>query len=85
MGALGGRWGVEAVRGILSHPDLELVGVKVYSEAKAGTDAGVLAGRDPVGVTAAIDVDTASVDAVVYAPRHPSVDDAVAILRRAPT
>ncbi|WP_353616965.1 hypothetical protein [Mycobacterium sp. ENV421] len=50
-----GAVGVEAIRGILDHPDLELVGVKVYSEAKAGADAGVLAGRDPVGVTTAID------------------------------
>ncbi|AKK25770.1 dihydrodipicolinate reductase [Mycobacterium sp. EPa45] len=75
-----GAVGVEAIRGILDHPDLELVGVKVYSEAKAGNDAGVLAGRDPIGVPAALDVDTADVDAVVYAPRHPSVDDAVAIL-----
>jgi hypothetical protein len=75
-----GAVGIEAIRGILDHPDLELVGVKVYSEAKAGTDAAVLAGRDPIGVAAAIDVDTADADAVLYAPRHPSVDDAVAIL-----
>ncbi len=75
-----GAVGVEAIRGILDHPELELVGVKVYSEAKEGTDAGVLAGRDPVGVTATIDVDTSAADAIVYAPRHPSVDDAVAIL-----
>ncbi|TDO10003.1 hypothetical protein EV580_4288 [Mycobacterium sp. BK086] len=75
-----GAVGVEAIRGILDHPDLELVGVKVYSDDKVGIDAGVLAGRDPTGVAAANDVDTAGVDAVLYAPRHPSVDDAVAIL-----
>ncbi|BBY63503.1 NAD(P)H-dependent amine dehydrogenase family protein [Mycolicibacterium helvum] len=75
-----GAVGVEAIRGILGHPDLELVGVKVYSEGKAGTDAGVLAGAEPIGVTAAIEVDTAEVDAVVYAPRHPSVDEAATIL-----
>ncbi|GAY17397.1 dihydrodipicolinate reductase [Mycobacterium sp. shizuoka-1] len=75
-----GAVGVEAIRGILDHPDLELAGVKVYSEAKAGADAGALAGRDPIGVIAGIDVDTAGVDAVVYAPRHPKLDDAVAIL-----
>jgi hypothetical protein len=49
-----GAVGVEAIRGILDHPDLELVGAKVYSEAKAGTDAGGLAGGEPIGVTAAI-------------------------------
>jgi hypothetical protein len=75
-----GAVGVEAIRGILGHPDLELVGVKVYSEDKAGTDAGVLAGGERIGVTAAIEVDTSDVDAVVYAPRHPSVDEAAAIL-----
>ena len=75
-----GAVGVEAIRGILDHPDLDLAGVKVYSAAKAGTDAGVLAGRDPVGVLTGLDVDTADVDAVLYAPRHPTVDDAVAIL-----
>lgn len=75
-----GAVGVEAIRGILGHPDLELVGVKVYSEDKAGVDAGVLAGGEPIGVTATIDVDTTDIDAVVYAPRHPSVDEAAAIL-----
>ena len=40
-----GAVGVEAIRGILDHPDLELVGAKVYSETKSGVDAGVLAGR----------------------------------------
>jgi hypothetical protein len=75
-----GAVGVEAIRGILGHPDLELVGAKVYSEDKAGTDVGVLAGGEPIGVTAAIEVDTSDVDAVVYAPRHPSVDEAAAIL-----
>jgi hypothetical protein len=75
-----GAVGVEAIRGILGHPDLELLGAKVYSEDKAGTDVGVLAGGEPIGVTAVIEVDTSDVDAVVYAPRHPSVDEAAAIL-----
>jgi hypothetical protein len=75
-----GAVGAEAMRGILDHPNLELVGVKVYSDAKVGSDAGLLVGRDPVGVTAAIDLDITGVDAVLYAPRHPSVDEASAIL-----
>lgn len=36
-----GAVGREALRGILDHPDLELVGVKVYSADKDGVDAGV--------------------------------------------
>lgn len=75
-----GAVGVEAIRGILDHPDLELVGVKVYSEDKVGRDAGELAGIDPLGIAAAKDVDTTGVDAVLYAPRHPTVDEAAAIL-----
>ncbi|HRD13309.1 MAG TPA: dihydrodipicolinate reductase, partial [Mycobacterium sp.] len=75
-----GAVGVEAIRGILDHPDLELAGVKVYSDEKVGRDAGELAGREPVGVAAAKEVDTAGVDAVLYAPRHPSVAEAAAIL-----
>ena len=75
-----GAVGVEAIRGILDHPDLELSGIKVYSEEKVGRDAGDLIGSGPVGVTAARHVDTADVDAVLYAPRHPDVDEAAAIL-----
>ncbi|MGH3584041.1 MAG: dihydrodipicolinate reductase, partial [Mycobacterium sp.] len=49
--------------------DLELVGVRVYSEAKDGRDAGELIGRPPVGVTAT--TDTAAIlaldaDCVIY-------------------
>ena len=75
-----GAVGVEAIRGILDHPDLELAGIKVYSDDKVGRDAGDLVGSDPVGVPAAKHVDTAGVDAVLYAPRHPDVDEAAAIL-----
>ena len=75
-----GAVGVEAIRGILDRPDLELAAVKVYSDEKVGRDAGDLVGRDPVGVFAAKDVDTAGVDAVLYAPRNPDVAEAAAIL-----
>ncbi len=75
-----GAVGVEAIRGILDRPDLELVGAKVYSDAKVGTDAGVLAGREPIGIAAVTDIDVTEADAVLYAPRHPSVDDVAAIL-----
>ena len=45
-----GAQGTEAIRAILDRPDLELAGVKVYSEGKDGVDAGDLAGRAPTGV-----------------------------------
>ena len=52
-----GNVGRHALRGIINHPQLELVGLWVHSEAKAGRDAGDLAGVDPVGITATNSVD----------------------------
>ena len=52
-----GNVGRHAVRLIVEHPDLELVGLWVHSEEKAGRDAGELVGIDPVGVIASNDVD----------------------------
>jgi 4-hydroxy-tetrahydrodipicolinate reductase len=53
-----GNVGRHALRGVLGHPDLELVGLWVHDPAKAGADAGVLAGVDPVGVAATQDFET---------------------------
>jgi 4-hydroxy-tetrahydrodipicolinate reductase len=50
-----GNVGRLALRGILQHPDLELVGLLVHSADKAGKDAGELAGLAPAGVTATTD------------------------------
>jgi 4-hydroxy-tetrahydrodipicolinate reductase len=52
-----GTVGIHAVPGIVAHPDLELVGLWVHSDNKAGQDAGVLCGVDPVGVLATQDGD----------------------------
>jgi 2,4-diaminopentanoate dehydrogenase len=52
-----GNVGQLALRGIIEHPDLELVGLLVHSPDKAGRDAGELAGTGPVGVIATNDVD----------------------------
>ena len=64
-----GNLGRAAVRSVLAHPDLELVAVLTSTEAKAGQDAGTMAGIDPVGVPLTTDVDAAlaGADAVVYA------------------
>ena len=63
-----GQVGVGALRAIIAHPGLELVGVVVYSEAKDGRDAGDLCGMPPTGVTATRDVDAAlALDADVVA------------------
>jgi 4-hydroxy-tetrahydrodipicolinate reductase len=52
-----GNAGALALRGVIGHPDLELVGVLVHSPDKVGRDAGELAGREPVGVLATDDLD----------------------------
>lgn len=50
-----GQVGMHALRAILDHPELELTGLVVHSEAKAGRDAGELCGRPPAGVQATTD------------------------------
>jgi hypothetical protein len=52
-----GNVGRLALRGIINHPDLELVGLWVSSREKAGRDAGALCGLPPVGVTATSDAE----------------------------
>ncbi len=63
--------GSAALKGILRHPKLELAGVRVYSEAKEGLDAGDIIGTETTGVLATRDVDTImalDADCVIYCP-----------------
>jgi 2,4-diaminopentanoate dehydrogenase len=50
-----GMNGQALIRAIARHPDLELVGCRVWSESKNGVDAGTLAGIAPLGVLATTD------------------------------
>ena len=52
-----GNIGLRSLRAVIEHPELELVGLYVYSDGKVGRDAGELCGAGPVGVTATNDVD----------------------------
>ncbi len=65
-----GPVGAASLRGIAARPDLDLVGVWVSSPAKAGRDAGDLAGLDvALGVTATQDADqlfALAPDAILY-------------------
>jgi 4-hydroxy-tetrahydrodipicolinate reductase len=64
-----GNVGAFALRAILHHPQLELVGVWVHGEKKAGRDAGELCGVAPVGLIATRDADAlleSDADCVVY-------------------
>ena len=78
-----GNVGHEALRAILSSPELELAGVLVYSAEKDGVDAGSLCGMAPTGVRATRDraaLLKLSADCVVYAPRHASLDEVCQLL-----
>lgn len=52
-----GTVGIHAVPAIVAHPKLELAGLWVHSDDKAGRDAGELCGGSAVGVTATQDAD----------------------------
>jgi 4-hydroxy-tetrahydrodipicolinate reductase len=84
-----GNVGRYALRAILSHPELELAGLWVHSQAKEGRDAGELCGAPRAGVTATRDADALlalDADCVCYtatADLRPmdAVDDLCRILR----
>ena len=84
-----GSMGVIALRGVIDHPELELVDVVVHSDAKVGRDAGELCGSAPVGVVATQDpaaLLAGDADVVVYAAGAnlrplEAVEDMVSILR----
>jgi len=68
-----GNVGARALRRALEHPQLDVVGVYVYGEAKVGRDAGKLAGIGPVGVAATNrieDVIALRPDCVLYMPQY---------------
>jgi hypothetical protein len=73
-----GNVGRRALRAILGHPELELVGVFAHSPAKAGLDAADLCGAGrTTGVRATTDVDALlelAADACSYNPMWPDVD-----------
>lgn len=79
-----GSVGVAAIKAVLDHPDLQLVGCWVHSKAKVGKDVGEIIGGDPLGVIATDSVDqilTMDADAVIYAPLLPNADEVMALLR----
>lgn len=66
-----GGVGKAAIEGVLQHPDLELVGCWVHSDAKDGVDVGELIGGEPIGVRASSDMDAVldiDADCAIYSP-----------------
>ena len=67
-----GAVGRHAVAAVHDHPELELVGALVYSEAKAGRDVGEICGIGEIGVAATTDPDqivALDADCVLYMPQ----------------
>lgn len=78
-----GNIGLRALREVIRHPGLELVGVLVYDPAKEGVDAGILCGEEPVGVAATTDpaaIHALEADCVLYMPRSLDLDDVIGFL-----
>ena len=78
-----GNLGRAAIEGIVSHPELELVGCWVHSADKAGRDVGDARGIDPLGVVATNDVDAIlalDADCVLYSPLLAKPREVIAIL-----
>ncbi|OHV30215.1 dihydrodipicolinate reductase [Pseudofrankia sp. EUN1h] len=75
--------GKKAIRGVVDHPDLELVGLYVYSEDKEGKDAGELAGISPLGILATRDIEDVLAlkpDCVLYMQEGFDLDDVTRLL-----
>lgn len=67
-----GNTGQRALREVIRHPSLELVGVRVYDTEKDGVDAGELCGEASTGVLATVDREAVlklEADCCVYMPR----------------
>ena len=79
-----GGVGRAAIEGILTHPELELVGCWVHSAAKDGHDVGELIDRDSIGVLATTDIEqilAIDADCVVYSPMLADAKVVARILR----
>jgi len=70
-----GSIGKTCLRQVIEHPDLELAGLLVYSEKKAGKDAGEIARRPETGIIATRSVDeimALDADVVLHLPINPA-------------
>lgn len=78
-----GTFGTRSLRAVLDHPDLELVGVRVFSADKEGRDAGSLGGTTPTGIAATRSIEAiiaAAPDCVMYMPKDANADDVCRLL-----
>nr|MDT0664617.1 hypothetical protein [Micromonospora sp. DSM 115978] len=75
--------GASAVRAMIDHPELDLVGCFAHTPDKVGQDVGTLCGVEPIGVLATNDVEALialAPDCVTYMPRQVDVEHVVRLL-----
>lgn len=78
-----GTVGAFALRAVIEHPDLDLVGVRVFSSAKDGLDAGDLCQLPATGIKATRNMDAIVAlrpDCVLYMPDRTDIDDVCRLL-----
>jgi hypothetical protein len=78
-----GNVGRRALRAIVAHPELDLVGCYAWSPEKVGRDAGELAGIDALGVSATDDIEALLAlepDCLCYTPVWPDPSELVRFL-----
>jgi hypothetical protein len=78
-----GNIGARALREVIRHPNLDLVGVVVYSDDKAGIDAGTLSGEAATGILATNDRSAVAAlvpDCVIYMPSAADLDEVIALV-----
>ncbi len=78
-----GEIGKYVIERCANHPDFELVGCWVFTDAKVGLDAGEIAGVGPIGVLASKDEEMLlglDADIVIYAPLLADVSEMCRIL-----
>ena len=83
-----GTAGALALADILQNPAMELVGLLVHSEEKAGKDAGLIAGQDACGVVATANYEELirlEADAVCYMMLTPNLDHIAGFLQSGKT
>jgi len=78
-----GKTGKAAVRGVVRHSALDLVGCFAWSGDKVGRDVGELCDIGPLGITATDEIESLlslKPDCVIYTPYRPSTEHVVRIL-----
>ncbi|WP_425996247.1 hypothetical protein [Caulobacter sp. DWR1-3-2b1] len=78
-----GNIGTRALRAVIEHPELDLAGLWVSSTAKAGKDAGVLAGIASCGVIATTSLEemvATQADCVLYMRQGTDIDEICSLL-----